>query len=991
MGWKWNLIVQHVRTITLTLPIFLFTAALNGQKLNFVKYSVEHGLVQSQVLCLEQDEYGFLWSGTLGGLSRFNGREFENYSKRHGLSSQMIFELAYQSGHGLWIGHQNGLQLFDGRFIRTIPFAEGSPVTPVVEIVPMGPDLVYALTAQGVLLIWEGDSVRPVDEFRGKKFYQIIRDRKNRLFGLSGNEIYSLNENNGLFMAGEQLGEEVVIQHLYFNARNDLYLITNKGLYRKTEEGAVLLLASESSGLEMKSVAEDRQGRIWLGTTSGAYRIGHGGGTDLIGAASGLTDDRIHDIMPDREGNIWIAADGLFKLSSNSLEYLDETHGLNGKVVMGMASDNKGTIWLGSIDGGLTRYSDGKAEKLVLPSRQPESQKIIALHYDRRGTLWIGTIGSGLWAMENNRYNPILQADGTSPGLVSSLYEDINGTLWVGTADGIFYHAGGILYKVPGIKATCFDILEDGAGGMLLATTSGLLKLSLKDKEVTAVDIPGFKLGTVNSLAMAGDNILIGTEDDGVLLWNRGKNSVLQCSTGNGLSSDFIFSLFSTGPDTFFAGTGRGINKVGIDQDNQTFRVSNLATANILYGPECNLNAIMRVADNELWFGTIEGVFIYKYIQDQFAEQPPLIYLNAVEINPDNRKNPDYQDSVAAWSIIPQKLKLPFNKNQIAFELNGLSLSNPNSLRYRYQLVGADDSLSEPSPTSKIIYPGLNPGTYRFKAIALSPENVASSNTIDYTFTIESPFYQKAWFKILMVGLLIFLGFLFEFIRVKLKQKQLVTNEKIRLEEQKRILERTSEDLHDDLGNKITRITVLTDVLQRKVSPDDLEKTKLINQIRDNAEALYLSTKDILWSLSPGKDNLYDTLEKSRITGTQLFEETGIDFEACGIEHSFKPVQVPLAISRNLTMILKEAFTNILRHSGASKAVMDIKYSTDNILNIEIRDNGTGNDAVGGDGGNGLTNMHKRMERIGGFLHTFNQESGGFTVKLHLKIPLNEG
>ena len=125
MGWKWDLILRHYRAITLTLQIFLFTAALNGQKLNFVKYSVEHGLIQSQVLCLEQDEYGFLWAGTLGGLSRFNGREFKNYSKRHGLSSQMIFELAYQSGRGLWIGHQNGLQLLDGRVIRTIPFAEG--------------------------------------------------------------------------------------------------------------------------------------------------------------------------------------------------------------------------------------------------------------------------------------------------------------------------------------------------------------------------------------------------------------------------------------------------------------------------------------------------------------------------------------------------------------------------------------------------------------------------------------------------------------------------------------------------------------------------------------------------------------------------------------------------------------------------------------------------------------------------------------------------
>src|SRR5690606_17599373 len=113
-------------------------------------------------------------------------------------------------------------------------------------------------------------------------------------------------------------------------------------------------------------------------------------------------------------------------------EYLDESHGLNGKVVMSMATDNQGTVWLGSLDGGLTRYTDGAGTKLTLPMAKAEDQKINALHYDTSGTLWIGTIGSGLWALKNGRYRKIPMADGSPPAQVISLYEDRNHTIWVG-------------------------------------------------------------------------------------------------------------------------------------------------------------------------------------------------------------------------------------------------------------------------------------------------------------------------------------------------------------------------------------------------------------------------------------------------------------------------------------------------------------------------------------------------------------------------------
>jgi signal transduction histidine kinase len=244
---------------------------------------------------------------------------------------------------------------------------------------------------------------------------------------------------------------------------------------------------------------------------------------------------------------------------------------------------------------------------------------------------------------------------------------------------------------------------------------------------------------------------------------------------------------------------------------------------------------------------------------------------------------------------------------------------------------------------------------------------------------------------ILMTGLLISLGYFLQNIRSNYKRMRLASNNRIRSEEQKKILEHTSEDLHDDLGNKITRISVLTDVLERKLEKGDIEKRKLINQIRENAQALYIGTKDIIWSLTPGTDNLFDLLEKCRLTGVHLFADTEIEFETKGISPSFSDVPLPFPVIRNLSMVVKEAFTNILRHSGASKAMMRVQFVSQHTFQIEITDNGRGQDTPLNISGHGVLNMHTRMDRIGGTITVGNGTDGGFKIVLSIKIPLKEG
>ncbi|MBK8504073.1 MAG: hypothetical protein IPL46_18820 [Saprospiraceae bacterium] len=968
--------------------IVCFTSLCFAQKLNFVNYSVEQGLAQSQAQQIIQDDYGFLWISTLGGISRFDGKSFTNFYKRSGLNSQIVYCLHHQQKVGLWIGNHNGLQIYNGRKFESLHLKTVSGDQPIINILTDRVDHAYAINAKGNLLIMKNDSLMDMDLFIGQKFKYLAKDKRGHVYGVSTRGIYNLSDNSKLYVDIDSMYTGMQVNKFYFDNNNNLWLISDKGLYAKGDNGYSLLLSSREVDSDFTSIVQDGKQRIWVGSTKGAYRIDPDGSVKHIGSLSGLTDNTVNDIIVDRENNLWFAtdADGIFKLPPNELESFDASNGLPGKVVMGMAKDKYGVIWIGTLDGGLSKYENGSFEDIRLPSRKAGAHKINSVYYDSENRLWFGTLGDGLWRMENGRFDQISTQDRYRLKTIISISEDAAGTLWITTPSGLYYFSDGLIQKIEGIDDACFGVLEKSRDTLLIGSAAGLFQVAQKSK-VSKIGFEEHDMGTVNCFLKMDTCILLGTEDDGIFLWNTTKKSVKQYSSENGLPSDFIFSMYRLDSNTVLVGTGKGLSTIRLQDEGDKFWIRNITSSFSPYGPECNLNAILNAGNDRIWVGTTKGIYNFNAHDAVTTDTPPLIYLRSVSIFSKNIVDGQVKDTMNAWSWIPSNPIVNHKHNHLTFDFNAVAFSNLEGLRYQYKLVGADSAFAEPINTSTVIYPNLAPGIYRFRAFALTMDNLRSTNEIDFPFVIIGAFYQTGWFRTLLVVLFISLGFLLQYGRLFLKRKRLATHQKIRWDEQRKILERTSEDLHDDLGNKITRITVLTDVLRRKVGKDDLEKTKLLDQITENAQALYLGTKDIIWSLTPGKDKLFDTLEKCQLMGIQLFEGSDIEFEVKDIVEGYTKVTVPLTIARNLSMIIKEAFANIIRHSGATKATMSADFSSGNVLKIEIADNGKGLDSLAKLSGNGLQNMDKRMERIGGSIIRNNVNSGGFTILLTVKIP----
>ena len=93
-----------------------------GQKYAFVEYSTEEGLPQSQVTSICQDNKGYLWVGTLGGLAKFSGSKFITYSSVDGLLNNRVESLDFFD-ETIWVGHEGGITHVKNGRIKNIAFS----------------------------------------------------------------------------------------------------------------------------------------------------------------------------------------------------------------------------------------------------------------------------------------------------------------------------------------------------------------------------------------------------------------------------------------------------------------------------------------------------------------------------------------------------------------------------------------------------------------------------------------------------------------------------------------------------------------------------------------------------------------------------------------------------------------------------------------------------------------------------------------------------
>lgn len=279
-------------------------------------------------------------------------------------------------------------------------------------------------------------------------------------------------------------------------------------------------------------------------------------------------------------------------------------------------------------------------------------------------------------------------------------------------------------------------------------------------------------------------------------------------------------------------------------------------------------------------------------------------------------------------------------------------------------------------------YVDLPAGYYRFRLNEVSVTGEPTAWETSLGFAVPLAFWRTPWFWIAMGSLaLAAVAGVWRYTVWQRLQRELLRFEQQRAVDRERL--RIAQDIHDDLGARVTQISLLSAVAQGKPSLPETAREDF-GQITQTTRELVSALYETVWAVNPENDNMDALASYLCQMANQLCAQAGL---RCRLElpEVFPQVTLSSHARHNLIMAVKEALHNVIKHARASEARIRITF-IGFVLRVCVQDDGRGFDAATCPPGNGLANLKRRLEGIGGS-HTVESRLGvGTTVTLTLPI-----
>ena len=199
---------------------------------------------------------------------------------------------------------------------------------------------------------------------------------------------------------------------------------------------------------------------------------------------------------------------------------------------------------------------------------------------------------------------------------------------------------------------------------------------------------------------------------------------------------------------------------------------------------------------------------------------------------------------------------------------------------------------------------------------------------------------------------------------------------------------RIAQDLHDDLGAALTQIRFLSAVESRDGTVPEGTRSQL-RKVSEKSRYLVASLDEIVWAINPANDYLPKLANYLCHVAEEFFSTTSIRCRL-DVDERFPPVTLTSETRHNLYLAFREALNNVAKHSEATEVWLRFKWN-DGVLNISIEDNGCGFVEATAKSGEGLINMRRRLDKIGGRYDLASQPGEGTVSRISLPFKLNGG
>jgi signal transduction histidine kinase len=192
---------------------------------------------------------------------------------------------------------------------------------------------------------------------------------------------------------------------------------------------------------------------------------------------------------------------------------------------------------------------------------------------------------------------------------------------------------------------------------------------------------------------------------------------------------------------------------------------------------------------------------------------------------------------------------------------------------------------------------------------------------------------------------------------------------------------RIASDLHDELGAALTEIQFLGATESRDLSVPLATRSRL-EKVSLRSRQMVSSLDEIVWAINPDNDFLPNLADYLCQSAEEFFRTTEVRCRL-DMDESLPMVALTSEIRHNLSLVVREALNNVAKHSKATEVWLRIHWK-DGILHVIIEDNGCGFNGAEAAPGNGLVNMCRRLEKIGGRFEVDRGPDSGTVCRIWL-------
>lgn len=475
----------------------------------------------------------------------------------------------------------------------------------------------------------------------------------------------------------------------------------------------------------------------------------------------------------------------------------------------------------------------------------------------------------------------------------------------------------------------------------------------------------------------------------GISLW-EGEGKFRNFTAADGLPHPLSYGIFADASDQLWSVQAGQITQIGLDNEGKFIVGAGYRQRDGMADDFCVQYGWSSLPDGNVAISHPSGLSVFhpdSLHKDKYL--PPVLITEIQLFNQPVVIRGSIGDTTTGSYTLPtapsmlSSLSLPPGQNFLSLSFAAPEHRPFHEVRYGWRMTGIQEEWIDTKGRNYLSFPQLPPGDYLLELRSGGLRGGWSEEIRTLAIHLAAPWYQRWWAYTLFVAGAA--GTVFWGTRLAERQRQRVAA--ARLEEREELRRRSARDFHDEAGNHLSRVSLLTMLAERQLAAgqDNGARTQvqgMLQEIGANTQVLREGMRDFIWALDPDNDNAGELALRLKRFGQELFAHHPGDFRAAAFASELSTLPLQADERRHLMLLFKEAMHNSLKHApAAAKLTLNI-FREGNRLVLDWKDTGPGFTTTHDTDGMGMKSMRTRAAKIGAAFEVSGDDGCRITVSL---------